>query len=54
MSSSKIKTKYNTDVSKLDKRHKNKNKFCKKCKLKKDCWKGKVAAIAYCDELLST
>jgi hypothetical protein len=43
-----------TDTKKLDKRHKNTNKFCKarKCKLMKDCWKGKVAAIAYCDDVL--
>jgi lipoate synthase len=43
-----------TDKTKVDKRRKNTNKFCKtqKCKLIKDCWKGKVAAIAYCDDFL--
>ena len=52
MSSSKLKTKYNTDIKKPDKRYKNTNKFCKKvkCSLTKDCWKGKVAAIAYCED----
>ena len=60
MSSSKRKMKTGMRVSKeweekkLDKRHKNTNRFCKrkKCTLIKDCWKGKVAAIAYCDDFL--
>jgi len=50
MSSSKVKVTKNTDNTKIDKRHKNKNKFCRKCKIKETCWKGKVAAIAYCDD----
>jgi hypothetical protein len=51
-SSKKKKIKYETDTKVIDGRHKNKNKFCKKvkCKLMKDCWKGKVAAIAYCED----
>jgi hypothetical protein len=51
-SSKKKKTVFETDVKQLDGRHKNKNKFCKKvkCKLIKECVKGKLAAIAYCDE----
>lgn len=44
------KTVVHTDVKKLDKRHRNKNKYCKKCKLKNDCWKGKAAMIAWCDK----
>lgn len=53
MSSSKKKTTiYETDTKVPDGRYKNTNKFCKKvkCKLMKDCWKGKVAAIAYCED----
>lgn len=49
-SSKKMKIVYETDTKKPDGRHKNTNKFCKGCKLTKDCWKGKMAAIAYCDE----
>lgn len=49
-SSKKMKTVYETDSKKLDGRHKNKNKFCKGCKLIEECWKGKAAAIAACDE----
>ena len=49
-SSKKKKTVYETDIKKLDGRHRNKNKFCKGCKLTKECVKGKLAAIAYCDE----
>ncbi len=60
MSSSKRKLKSglrvvkNTDTQVLDGRHKNTNKYCKrhKCKSIKDCWKGKVASIALCDDVL--
>lgn len=52
MSSSKKTMIYETDIKVPDGRYKNTNKFCKKvkCKQIKDCWKGKVAAIAYCED----
>ena len=30
---------------------KNKNKFCKRCKDKDECMKGRMAMIAHCEEL---
>lgn len=39
---------YETDPVKIDGRYKNKNKFCKGCKEKKICYKGKVAVIISC------
>jgi hypothetical protein len=51
-SSKKSKIVVETDVKIPDGRYKNTNKFCKKVKCKhiKDCWKGKVAAIACCED----
>ena len=40
---------YETD-NKIHGLKKNKNKFCKKCVDKEDCVKGKMAAIAHCEE----
>ena len=30
---------------------KNKNKFCRKCSSKEECLKGRMAAIAYCEDI---
>ena len=40
---------YETD-NKVHGLKKNKNKFCKGCKTKNDCLKGRMAMIAYCEE----
>jgi hypothetical protein len=40
---------YETD-NKIHGLKKNKNKFCKKCVDKEDCLKGRMAAIAHCEE----
>ena len=45
----KLKEKINTDT-KLHGLKKNKNKYCRKCLDKGDCLKGRMAAIALCED----
>lgn len=43
------------EVTETDKKlhglKKNLNKFCRKCGSKEDCLKGRMAAIAYCEDI---